>query len=167
MKKFRGSLFGIVITAILCLGISGTASASVYKNKEFTLKQPDNTEVKVKITGDEYYQHIESMDGYTLCRNEEGWICYAKTNDNNSEYIATDKVYKGEKYEDPSVIKRLFSNKEKLSKHEKIDKKYMDKQREEVKEELNADVREEVAEEVMTTSAKAKSDYTKTERLMD
>ena len=105
MKKFRGSLFGIVITAILCLGISGTASASVYKNKEFTLKQPDNTEVKVKITGDEYYQHIESMDGYTLCRNEEGWICYAKTNDNNSEYIATDKVYKGEKYEAPSVIK--------------------------------------------------------------
>lgn len=165
MKKFRGSLFGIVITAILCLGISGTASASVYKNKEFTLKQPDNTEVKVKITGDEYYQHIESMDGYTLCRNEEGWICYAKTNDNNSEYIATDKVYKGEKYEDPSVIKRLFSNKEKLSKHEKIDKKYMDKQREEVKEELNADVREEVAEEVMTTSAKAKSDYTTTEKI--
>ncbi|CDM67269.1 M6 family metalloprotease domain-containing protein [Clostridium bornimense] len=165
MKKLKGSLLSIVITATLCLGISGTADAAAYKNKEFILKQPDNTEVKVKITGDEYYQHIESIDGYTLCRNEDGWICYAKVSDDNSEYIATDKVYTGKKYEAPSVIKRILSSAEKLSKHEKIDKEYMDEQREEVKEELNAEAIEEVAEEVMSTSAKAKSNYTETETI--
>ena len=165
MKRVRATLLGIIVTITLCVGISSTAHAAAYKNKEMTLKQPDNTEVKVKVTGDEYYQHIESIDGYTLCRNEEGWICYANTNDNNSEYIATDKVYKGEKYTAPSVIKRILGSAEKLSKHEKIDKEYMDEKREEIKEELNADSIEEVAEEVMSTNVQYQANYSKTETI--
>ena len=165
MKRVRTSLLGIIVTATLCVGISSTAQAAAYKNKEMTLKQPDNTEVKVKVTGDEYYQHIESIDGYTLCRDDEGWIRYAKVNDNNSEYVATGAVYSGEKYQAPNILKRLFSSSEKLNKHEKIDKKYMDKAREKVKKELNADAIEETAQEYMSTSFQAKADYAATETI--
>ncbi len=105
---------------------------AAYYNKTFTLKQPDNTEVEVKITGDEYYQHIESIYGYTLCRNEEGWICYADINSEKSELLPTDKIYTGENYvEDISVWDKLFKTKSKKEKHITLDKEYSDKLRDE------------------------------------
>lgn len=67
--------------------------AAPYNNKEFELAQPDGTRVSVSITGDEYYQHIESPDGYTLIRDENGWICYAELNADQTEYVSTGTVY--------------------------------------------------------------------------
>ena len=138
MNKLKKFFIGGILTSILLISTSFTAHAAAYYNKTFTLKQPDNTEVEVKITGDEYYQHIESIDGYTLCRNEEGWICYADINSEKSELLPTDKIYTGENYvEDISVWDKLFKNKSKKEKHITLDKEYSDKLRDEVKEELN------------------------------
>lgn len=138
MNKLKKFFIGGILTSILLISTSFTAHAAAYYNKTFTLKQPDNTEVEVKITGDEYYQHIESIDGYTLCRNEEGWICYADINSEKSELLPTDKIYTGENYvEDISVWDKLFKNKSKKEKHITLDKEYSDKLRDEVKEKLN------------------------------
>ena len=161
MKKFKKYLWGFSLSIAVLFIMDTTADAAPYNNREFVLKQPDNTEVKVKITGDEYYQHVESIDGYTLCRDDEGWICYAKTNDDNSEYIATDVVYTGENYKKPSVIKRIFNIEEKLSKHKKIDKKYMDQKRKKVREELCGNSIKELTQENMSKSV----NYTETEKI--
>jgi M6 family metalloprotease-like protein len=117
------------------------AEASPCYNKLSNLKQPDNTEVKVKITGDEYYQQVESLDGYTLCRNSDGWICYASLNGNKSELVATDEIYKGEEHKNKnSLLSSLFESKKVIGeiKHLTIDKKYKEQKKEEVKEELHA-----------------------------
>jgi len=37
--------------------------------KEYDLRQPDGSTVRVKIWGDEFYQVVESLDGYTLIRD--------------------------------------------------------------------------------------------------
>ena len=59
------------------------------------LKQPDGSYVTVRVWGDEYYQRVESVDGYTLIRNTEGWICYAKLSKEGTDFLATDVIYKG------------------------------------------------------------------------
>jgi M6 family metalloprotease-like protein len=70
------------------------ASAAPYNHQKHELIQPDGSMVQVEITGDEYFQQVESLDGYTLCRNKDGWICYAKLNADETDYVATGEVYK-------------------------------------------------------------------------
>ena len=62
----------------------------------FKLKQPDGSYVEVKVWGDEFYQRVESLDGYTLVRNPQTrWICYAELSVDKSELTPTDIVYSG------------------------------------------------------------------------
>jgi len=61
----------------------------------FELRQPDGSEVTVRVWGDEYYQRVESLDGYTLIRNQNNWICYAILTADGSDFCATDVVYTG------------------------------------------------------------------------
>ena len=68
--------------------------AAPHAGEIFELIQPDESHVKVRVWGDEYYQRVESIDGYTLIRNAENWICYAKLSEGGSDFIATDIVYK-------------------------------------------------------------------------
>ncbi len=43
------------------------------------LRQPDGEMLEVKVWGDEFYQVVESLDGYTLVRDPgTGVICYAR-----------------------------------------------------------------------------------------
>lgn len=64
-------------------------SGEIYK-----LKQPDGTVVAVRVYGDEYYQDVESLEGYTLVRDEvTGWICYAELSANGNAYVSTGVVY--------------------------------------------------------------------------
>ncbi len=78
-----------------------------YEGEEFELLQPDGTYVKVLVYGDEYYQRVESIDGYTLIRDEKtGWICYAKLS-KKGELISTGVKYKGKgKSKPPEGIKK-------------------------------------------------------------
>jgi len=62
--------------------------------ERFHFRQPNGAKVEVKVFGDEYYQRVESIDGYTLIRNKKGNICYAKLN-RNGRLEPTNKVYNG------------------------------------------------------------------------
>jgi M6 family metalloprotease-like protein len=54
------------------------------------LKQDDGTMVDVLIWGDEYYQHVESLDGYTLMRDPvTSAIVYARLSDDGAELVST------------------------------------------------------------------------------
>lgn len=87
-------LFLLVITSMLLFAMSMMTWAHPVNGDEFSLSQPDGTKVSVKVYGDEFYQRVESMDGYTLIRNSKDYICYA-TLDPSGEFIATNEIYRG------------------------------------------------------------------------
>lgn len=91
---------------IMCLSVS--LHAAPHLGDTFDLKQPDGSRVTVKAWGDEYYQRIESIDGYSLIRNEHGWICYAEVSDDGNEFVATDIVYEGNELIRTPVIKQYL-----------------------------------------------------------
>jgi M6 family metalloprotease-like protein len=47
----------------------------------------------VIVWGDEFYQDVESPDGYTLIRDSDGWICYAELSADGNEYVSTGVRY--------------------------------------------------------------------------
>lgn len=84
-----------LITVFLMICYSLGTMAAPYNGTVQKFKQPDGTLVSVKLFGDEYYIRGESLDGYTLIRDDKtGWICYAKLSDDKSELISTGIVYK-------------------------------------------------------------------------
>jgi M6 family metalloprotease-like protein len=94
MKIFTPSHGNTLFSCVLFFLFSA-ALASPHHGTEMLFKQPDGRMVKVKVYGDEYYQRVESIDGYTLIRNEKGWICYASLRDDKQEFISTDIKYNG------------------------------------------------------------------------
>lgn len=99
MRKYT---FACVLLAIL---IQYHLFAAPHWGEVNDLKQPDGTYVTVRVWGDEYYQRVESVDGYTLIRNTEGWICYAKLSNEGTDFLATDVVYKGS--QNPTAVSAL------------------------------------------------------------
>jgi len=71
------------------------ASAAPHNGDEFQLAQPDGKLVPVRVFGDEFYQDVESVDGFTLIRDADGWICYADLSADGSEYVSTGIRYTG------------------------------------------------------------------------
>jgi M6 family metalloprotease-like protein len=66
------------------------AAAHPVSGELWRLRQPDGTLVDVRIWGDEYYQFVESLDGYTLVRDpSSGAICYARLSPNGSRLEST------------------------------------------------------------------------------
>lgn len=87
----------------------------------FDLEQPDGSTVPVLVWGDEYYQHVESPDGFTLVRNEKtGWICYAQLSNDSSELLPTDSIY----YFSSGLRKALTDTESVFSRHLKISRKH-------------------------------------------
>ncbi|MHC5145845.1 MAG: M6 family metalloprotease domain-containing protein, partial [Planctomycetota bacterium] len=74
----------------------------------------------VKVWGDEYYQRVESIDGYSLIRNEYGWICYADLSADGDEFVATDIVYDGVNLDQIPDIKQYLHESRNLKKGLKI-----------------------------------------------
>jgi hypothetical protein len=51
-------------------------TAAPHVDESFEFLQPDGSKVSVVVNGDEFYQRVESVDGYTLVRNSEnGSLC--------------------------------------------------------------------------------------------
>ncbi len=74
----------------------GRSRAAPHNGDIFSLRQPDRSRVDVRVYGDEFYQRVESLDGFTLVRDPEtGWICYAKVAPDAEEFISTGIVYPG------------------------------------------------------------------------
>ena len=94
MKKTLKILMTICISIISMIILTAIAVAAPMDGTEFQFKQPDGELVNVKVYGDEFYQRVESLDGYTLIRDPETkYICYAKLNEDGSDFVATDIVY--------------------------------------------------------------------------
>ncbi|WP_160690428.1 M6 family metalloprotease domain-containing protein [Clostridium sp. C2-6-12] len=127
MGKLTKFLTTTAAVATICGTMSVGAYAAPYINQKHELIQPDGSKVQVKITGDEYFQQVESLDGYTLCRDNEGWICYAKLNADETDYVSTGEVYKAnDQYGDMKIVSSTDSldktqnTKKSLQKHLKI-----------------------------------------------
>ncbi|MDO5576073.1 MAG: M6 family metalloprotease domain-containing protein, partial [Fibrobacter sp.] len=78
----------------------------------------------VLIWGDEFHQNVESPDGYSLVRDDEGWICYAVLSSDGSEYVSNGVHYTGEK-RGQSLKKHLRINKESVRKKERRNKEIL------------------------------------------
>lgn len=127
--------FATAMTVATMFTVTNTqAFAAPYTNKAFELVQPDGSKVQVEITGDEYYQHIESPDGYTLIRDENGWICYAKLNEDQTEYVSTGVTYDTNSSQRSSEPQRGGGG---LEKHLKIKNDAVKEKAEEVRKRLH------------------------------
>ncbi|MGI6219389.1 MAG: putative Ig domain-containing protein [Bacteroidaceae bacterium] len=90
----------------LFIAVSG-ANARNYFGDTLSLKQPDGTSVQVKVYGNEFYQDVESLDGYTLIRDgENNVICYALLSDDGNEYQSSGIRYNGG--EAPAAVKMII-----------------------------------------------------------
>jgi|GEM_PF-1521673 len=78
-----------------------------YTGQIIKLRLSNGEVVKVKVWGNEFYQDIESLDGYTLTQDPQtGQLCYADISDDGNEYIST-----GIKYNDKeSLNDKIYSN---------------------------------------------------------
>ena len=84
---FAAILIGLVTPSVIAAPVDGEI---------FTAKQPDGSSISVKIWGDEFYHRVESLDGYTLTRDSNGWIQYAQLNANASAFVPTSTSYDGQ-----------------------------------------------------------------------
>ena len=78
------------ILILLFTSLTEVALAGPVFGKKYNLLQPDGTTVAVKIWGDEFYQVVESMEGYTLVRDPQTQqICYAELSKDKNELRST------------------------------------------------------------------------------
>jgi M6 family metalloprotease-like protein len=121
-------LLGIIIVCSVHFYIPPSLLAAPYYGKCFNVLQPDGSRVKVKIWGDEFYQRVESLDGYTLIRDKAtGWICYATLAPDGSDFVSTGIIYENNTAR-KKVYKLLsFLN---ITKHLKLSKKDILRKRE-------------------------------------
>ncbi len=135
MKKASKLSLAILSMIIAILAFGVVISAAPCINREVQLTQPDGTKVKVLVTGDEFYQHVESIDGYTLCMDDKtGWIHYADVNADGTEFVPSGVIYQGTAKGDISI-----QGKSSLAKHQQISSESIRKKREHTKKLLNLD----------------------------
>ncbi|HOX26607.1 MAG TPA: M6 family metalloprotease domain-containing protein [Candidatus Krumholzibacteria bacterium] len=83
----------IAAGALLLAGVllaAAAVRAAPYHGEAFRLGQPDGSLVDVRVWGDEFYQRVESLDGYTLVRDPAtGVICYADLAGDASGFVST------------------------------------------------------------------------------
>lgn len=90
-KQFWNSIVVLFLMAI----IVSNGVAAPHLNEKHSFIQPDGSYVPVIVNGDEFYQRVEDLDGYTLIRDAEGWICYAELNSDSSDFVPQER-YTGE-----------------------------------------------------------------------
>jgi len=101
----------------LCLFlVTLMTNAAPYFGAEFQFKQPDGSLVPVKVWGDEFYQRVESPDGYTLMRDADGWINYAVLSADGNSLVSSGVRYTGTVVSLPGIPKKLDINKSEIAK---------------------------------------------------
>jgi M6 family metalloprotease-like protein len=90
--RFRpGWMVAIALGLVVAVSLAGGQAVAVpVWGDLFTLTQPDGERVDVRIWGDEFYQRVESLDGYTVVRDPATQvICYARLSPNGRALLAT------------------------------------------------------------------------------
>lgn len=92
-----------LLSAVALLAIAQPAKAAPAFGQQFELSQPDGSAVPVRIWGDEYFQIVESLNGYTLVRDPaSGVICYAQLS--GGRLVSTGVPVGGEKGTAPKGV---------------------------------------------------------------
>jgi len=79
-----------ITTLALLVVLSSQAPGAPHGGDRFSLAQPDGDRLDVLVWGDEFYQRVTSLDGYTLVRDSETRvICYARLDHSGSAFIST------------------------------------------------------------------------------
>ncbi len=110
-----------LIAGLAFMLLTESSWAAPHEAEEFSLRQPDGPLVPVLVWGDEFHQDVESPDGYSLIRDENGWICYAVLSSDGSEYISSGIRYTGES-RSRSFKKHLRINKESIRRKQRRNK---------------------------------------------
>jgi hypothetical protein len=93
VKTNYSARLGLGLLAVIMLGVATSAYGVPVAGEIFHLKQPDGSLVDVRIWGDEFYQVVESLDGYTLVRDPStGIICYADLSPDGTQLLSTGTV---------------------------------------------------------------------------
>ncbi len=83
-------LVRLVWTILMLHVAAALVWAAPHEGDEFILAQPDGSAVQVRVWGDEYYQHVENLAGYTLVRDQAtGIICYALLAVDGLSFVST------------------------------------------------------------------------------
>src|SRR5678816_3637459 len=83
-------LFALLCLALATVCIADRLVAAPMYGTPWSLKQPGGGYVDVRIWGDEYYQVVESLDGFTLMRDPvTSVIVYAKLSADGNELVST------------------------------------------------------------------------------
>lgn len=124
MRVFIKKLFSLLLFLVVGMHLLLAAPRNG-EVQEF--EQPDGSVVQVKLFGDDFYLRAESLDGYTLIRDEETeWICYAQLSVSKNELISTGIHYTGEPY---GVSISSFRISFQLEKHLDLDRSRIEVQR--------------------------------------
>ncbi len=86
------SLFLATLTTsflLVSLLVGGALGAPTW-DQPSVVTQPDGTKSDVRMFGDEFYNWMESPDGYTVVRDSKsGWVCYAEISSDGSQLVST------------------------------------------------------------------------------
>ena len=108
MKHVRKEIIYVVLIISLIFGLSNRVCAAPIDKEviELTNNYVDKAGItqtciiQVTACGDEFYAHVETLEGYTLIRDPEtSYICYA-ISDGNGDIISSKIVYTGLKTSD-------------------------------------------------------------------
>jgi len=89
-------------------------------------------QIQVIVYGDEYYTHVETLNGYTLIRDPETfYVCYA-IEGNDGELVSSKIIYTGEDTKEQKDFEKMLekANKKQLKESDKKAKEKTDKQKE-------------------------------------
>lgn len=84
--------FRLGTTLLLSLAISSSVLAIPARSGFAKVKQPDGTEISVKICGDERLNWFETEDGYKLLRDQNNYLVYAVNNE-KGDLVPSTLVY--------------------------------------------------------------------------
>ena len=102
LTPLHGQRF-LLFLCVVCALVSLNVYAAPVTGQIFELLQPDGASVAVRIWGDEFYQVVESLDGYTLVKDKDtGVICYARLSEDGTELLSTG-IPAGGSYEDLGI----------------------------------------------------------------
>ena len=109
---------------LLCLTLLLSVTivfAAPFKNIKKILTQPDGTKLHCFASGDEFYNRLHDVDGYTIVQAENGYFVYATTNSNN-EIVATQHIAGKSNPKELGLTPNItISQKEYLKKKEKME----------------------------------------------
>ncbi len=111
----RITLIYQLLGLIVLLFHASNLFSMVYHGTPYTMTQPNGKDVTVLLYGTDLYIDAESIDHYTLTKDEtSGSICYALLSADGKEYASSGIVYQGE--EAPDAVKMLVEPAIRISK---------------------------------------------------